>query len=203
VDKEIFEAGHRKQEHGVCVLMSYAVAAYPHTHTPAREYMMAYCREFNHRFATPEDAERLVAQKFDEDRAAGNRPSGYAHLEYLHKQARDAVFAMAKSAFDILPLEAERVMEALQATLKMRPQSTAVVCQLTKNQPAHSVAVAFDASINSFLVSDPKFPTLFTHLGTLPPLGEVNTGTPMTVGTVLIFQPVALPRVGSGAANGP
>lgn len=187
MEKKVFEAGHRKQKCGVCVITSYAAAVSPHLPgANVGQFLEAYCREYKRDFASQDEAERLVASHFDQDcRAAGR--SGYDHLATLHREGEDAVFRAAARATTITELPSPNPFQMMLTNLRAKPGSTAVLCLLPEKEPAHSVAVTFDSSTNRFLVSDPNED--FVAECELPEWSDKVTQTLIKTGTILLVEP--------------
>src|SRR5579859_3114160 len=156
MNRAIFERGHVRQTHGVCVLLSYVVAAYPHTQRPPSEYMMAYCQEYGRTYLDSPDAERLVGCYFQADACAVNANSGYDFIQRVHNTLTQEVFCKARRSFDIAPLEAANRLAELQAVLRADPAKTVMLSWNTEDrQHPHSIAIAFDVATDDFLVANP------------------------------------------------
>jgi hypothetical protein len=190
MDKRIFESGHTKQTHGVCVLLSYATAAYPYTRITASDYMNGYCQEHGREPSDSPQAERLVADYFDPDRRAANVETGYAYLRRLHSTFRQPAFDTTRQKCDLDPLEAENRLEALEQILRTDPKKVALLSWNTENgEHPHSVAIAFDEDAGHFWIADPNFQGLQGPHANLCPPTEMGTNKPLIIGDVLILTP--------------
>lgn len=193
MDKNVFEAGHRRQKRGVCVLRSYAAAVSPHVpNTNPDEVLAAYCREYQRDPKDVDDAEKLVETHFGPDYVAKKR-NGYEHLVVTHTEGKDAVFQSAANAVAIKPLQSQDPFQEMEEKLRAQPGSTAIMCLLPDQQAPHSVAVAFDASQNCFLVSDPNVDTVQECAS--PVFLDDATKKPIQIGTILILEPIPQPLV--------
>lgn len=189
MDKTIFAKAHSKQNKGVCVLNSYAVAASAHLDKPIQEYLEAYCRGSGHNITSASEAEETVEKHWDTDADAAKR-SGYQHLDHVHSTFKEEPFSTAFSKFKLKPVTGGNTIEDVKSALKANPKATAILVVHPQNEPAHSVAVAYDETDGTLVVSDPNWAQL--QSGPIAGFNGFtdNKGAPMAIGEARLLEPV-------------
>jgi hypothetical protein len=186
--KEDFEKAHVKQKHGVCVLTSYAVAAFPHVQKPVQEYMEAYCRSHGHQIQSQADAEKKVADTWDVD-AAKAHENGYGHLNSVHKTVKEEPFKTAFDKIKLIPVNGAKAIDDVKAALKANPRLTAIVTLTPKNEPAHSIAVGYDEKAGGYIISNPNNPSADGPFSTFPEIRD-SKQVPFPFGEAFLLAPV-------------
>lgn len=186
MDKKIFAKSHTRQNKGVCVLHSYAVAASAHIDSPVQDYLEAYCRARG-QIVSGTPAEEVVANNWDVDAQAGKR-SGYQHLAHVHSTFIEKPFSTASAKVSLKPIAGGNTIEELKAALKTNPNATAVLALHGREASAHSVAIAYDEADETIVISDPNSQHVQTvHISAFT--GFNDNGTPIEIGEALLLEP--------------
>ena len=189
MDKTILAKAHSKQNKGVCVLNSYAVAASAHLDKPVQDYLEAYCRGSGHNINSMGGAEGTVEERWDADAQAAGR-SGYQHLDHVHSKFKEEPFSTAASTFKLKPVAGGNTIEDVKSALKANPKATAVLVVHPQDEPAHSVAVAYDETDGTLVISDPNWDQLQSGPIAAFTGFKDNKGAPMAIGEALLLEPV-------------
>jgi len=192
-----FDTAHRKQDKGderkgACVVLSYSVAAFPHTKRLHQDYLEAYCRKYKHQMIYLGQAEEVVAEKWNDDANNAGRNS-YLHLRHVHDNANEQLFREARSKFTLTPVTGPNALELMKQALEHNPGTTAVLTLHPQTGAAHSIAVAYDPLARGYVISDPTHLAVEGPFQTFPTITDEAAHAPMGTGEALHFEPLALP----------